>query len=185
MSLYRSVSQALRSAYGYESRDILQHNRIFADLRGGGVRLRTPEAWEGLTAWERVAQSAYVMLLVRQTLSAERMNVVDAYYTLPSVESLAIRKHGACVTLARRARDVVDGSPPWDFTLATVAEWAGVGKVKPKEWAEKLAVNPSTLRRWRTGRGEYGSGIVGVLDDWLDLARRDLGGPMRDAGLLG
>jgi hypothetical protein len=181
---YTSVNQALRSAYGSEGRYVIQMSQAIAGLRGGGVRIRPNPYWEGLTAWERVAQAALTLLLVRQTLQGVKLLVVEAHYTVPADDNLTLRKQGRLIALSERVCGAIDTKPDSRYLLAAVAAWAGFGELDDKEWSKQLSVHTKTLQRWRVGRGEYGQGITGVLDDWLDGARRELGGPMREAGLI-
>lgn len=196
---YTSVNQALRSAYGSEALDVVQMSHAIASLRGGGVRVRSNPYWDGLTAWERIAQAAMTLALVQQTLRGARLAAVEAYYTaakLPVARpdgkpnecsgdaNLILRKQGRLIALSQRLCGLTDGNPDSGYVLAAVGAWAGFNELDDKAWSERLKVHIKTLQRWRIGRGEYGQGITGMLDDWLDGARRELGGPMREAGLI-
>lgn len=195
---YTSVNQALRSAYGSEARHVIQMSQAISGLRGGGVRIRSNPYWEGLTAWERIAQAAMTLSLVQQTLRGPRLLTVEAFYTvakLPEARkdgrpsdtadaNLMVRKQGRLVALSQRIHDLIDGNPDSRYVLAAVGAWAGFNKLDNDAWSKSLGVHKKTLQRWRVGRGEYGQGIEGILDDWLDGARRELGRPMREAGLI-
>ena len=182
---FRSVSHALRVGYGAEARHLYQPDSTFAQLRGGSVRLPTPPYFEGFTAHDRAAEAGKVVGLCRRVLSGAELFAVEAYY-LPvdkSEPGVLFRKQHNCSSLIPVVRSSLSSPPPDAFIAAVVGEWANLADINGEALAKDLGVNRSTIMRWRKSE-KGGRAINDTLNDRLDNARRLLGWPMRQYGLV-
>ena len=186
---FNSVSNALMRGYAAEARHLYQRDSTFSQYQGGSVRLPSSPYAEGLNAWEKAADAGKVVGLVRRTLSGPVLLAVEAYY-LPNEKSdpaVVFRKQYSCSGLIPYVRLNMKAPPPDGFIASAVGAWAGAVKWTDEDneqWASHLKVSVKTLQRWRFGRQGYTQGMDSMLNDCLDLARRKLGQPMRDYGLI-
>ena len=178
---FHSVSHALLMGYAAEARHLYQRDSTFAQLRGGSVRLPTPPYFEGFTAHDRAAEAGKVVGLCRRILKGPELYAVEAYY-LPvdrSEPSVMFRKEVAASQLVPIARDAA--ACPGAFASAVVAEWAGFGSAKSEDVAKQCNVSQRTIQRWHKAGGRSAHRVLNAI---LDEARKRLGNPMREYGLI-
>jgi transposase-like protein len=184
---FRSVSHALRIGYSAEASPLYQRDSTFSQYRPheGGVRLPQPPYFEGFTAHDRAAEAGKVVGITRRTLTGAELFAVEAYY-LPNDKSepgVIFRKQHYCSQLIPIARQAVSSPPPDAFIAAVVREWANLADINGEALAKQLGVNRSTIMRWRKAH-KVGRQINDALNERLDNARRLLGQPMRQYGLV-
>jgi len=178
---FHSVSHALRMGYAAEARHLYQPDSTFAQLRGGSVRLPTPPYFEGFTAHDRAAEAGKVVGLCRRVLNGPELFAVEAYY-LPNDKAepgVLFRKQFAASQLVPMARDAA--ACPGAYAAAVVAEWAGLGAVDSDKTAKACKVSQRTVQRWNKAGGRSAHKVLNAL---LDEARKRLGTPMREYGLI-
>jgi len=178
---FNSVSHALRMGYAAEARHLYQPDSTFAQLRGGSVRLPTPPYFEGFTAHDRAAEAGKVVGLCRRILKGPELFAVEAYY-LPNDKAepkVIDAKNYAASQLLPLAMDA--SGLQGRVAAAVIAEWAGFGQVNGEKLAKKCGVHRSTISRWMKAGGRTAHK---VLNAKLDDARKRLGNPMREYGLI-
>ena len=203
-AVYRSVRGAIRAAY--ESEVAVVHGRVptvphTVDYKTDGPD--GPQIGCPLMGWAmqerghvqnasvyqaryfRIAEAHWCLTLIRDSLDDDLMSVLDAKYTVLGEPLLEIRKYAAIMCTTGMVMKLgTYGPPDWDFTLASVAEWAGFGRYNRTQWADHLSVTRRTLRNWRHGRGWYGCGIDDRLRVMLAEAEYALVDPLHERGLV-
>ena len=200
---YRSVRDAIRAAYASEVAEVIGRTPtvtyragpktdgpdgpVIGDMligsaiqeRASGVRSN------GQAPFEAIAEGVWAMSLIRDTLPDDLMAVVDAKFTLMGDPLLELRKYAATVRVAGTLlRLGIYGPPDYDYTIATVAEWAGFGALNRKAWEAHLGFRDRTFDHWRYGRGFYGVGIDARLRVCLAEAVDTLAPAMVERGLV-
>jgi hypothetical protein len=145
------------------------------------VRLPTPPYFEGFTAHDRAAEAGKVVGLCRRTLKGPELFAVEAYY-LPNDRAepgVMFRKQFAASQLVPMARDAA--ACPGAYAAAVVAEWANIVTLNTDEVAKACKVSQRTVQRWNKAGGRSAHKVLNAL---LDEARKRLGTPMREYGLI-
>jgi hypothetical protein len=70
---------------------------------------------------------------------------------------------------------------PGAYAAAVVAEWAGLGAVDSDKTAKACKVSQRTVQRWNKAGGRSAHKVLNAV---LDEARKRLGNPMREYGLI-
>jgi hypothetical protein len=139
----------------------------------------------GLSQFEQIAEGHWAMNAIRDTLHPDRMDVLDAKYTLPDTNELAVRKDTAAHRVAAMLEDAdTYASPEPMFLVATVFDWAGLGRRNDEAAQEMFGVCPRTLKRWLHGRQPWGAGIICTLNEWQRDAERILYPVLSERGFV-
>ena len=185
---FRSVSHALRAGYEAECHLSYQPVSAFSQYRPeeGGVRLPPEAYWQGATANDRAAESGKVVGLVRRTLSGPVLFAVEAYY-LPNDKAeprVVFQKQYACSQLIPHVRNGIKHAPEAQVLQVVIWLWARLIEEPKSDVAQEVGVSTRTVKRLTTGTTGYKRAADGLLNDYLDDARRKLGEPMRAYGLI-
>jgi hypothetical protein len=189
---FRSVSNALRYGYNGEAKQLCRGSAIASlyrppagDIYSEPEQTPTPY-WHGASALDRAAEAGKVVGLVRRTLFAPVLTAVEAYY-LPadlSRPDILFRKHHHCSQLIPFVRKNVKGSPDGKVLELAISVWAGLIENPKRDDAKDAGVSVRTVERLKSKRIGYVRDAEGLLNEYLDSARRQLGEPMRAYGLI-
>ena len=185
---FHSVSHALTRGYEAECHLSYQPVSAFSQYRPeeGGVRLPAEPYWQGATAADRAAEAGKVVGLVRRTLSGPVLFAVEAYY-LPNDKAeprVVFQKHYACCQLIPHVRKGIKSAPADEVLQVVISLWAKLIEEPKEDVAQDANVSRRTIKRLANGTTGYKRAADGLLNDYLDDARRRLGEPMRAYGLI-
>lgn len=191
--LFRSVQEALHSAYAWEQRAAPKLSRVFADLLSTSRPLRPAH---GMDPQELLAQAALTQRVARQSLTPLGWAAIEAYYIRaaprgtpdPVARNARRRKTLALYVLYRAV--LPRSSVPrraHRFGLITAQVWSGLRLVGPTqmEWAGQYGVGQQTISQWTSGhpRRRMRPGLVRLLDAELAAAEGALAEPFQRVGL--
>jgi hypothetical protein len=172
---YRDARAAVTAAYDCEAGEVIK--RASTEKGSPSHGLETP--------YERFGQAGIAMRVIRESLG-ERIEALDAKYTNAKSLELAERKLAALERLTNRALQSgeIYGEPDPEYTKAAMEAWAGLGRLRGPEWADRLGVSTRALRWWRHGRPGWGKGITEWADREIDEALVDIEGPLQARGII-
>ena len=112
--------------------------------------------------------------------------MIDLYYTVPNDVVLFNRREKLARLISYKLSLRHSQADRW-YLCDVVREWAG-GKaartMTDQEWSKKLGVNPSTLYRWRSGKGVKHQGAMTELDRMLRQGRGQIETVMIERGVV-
>jgi hypothetical protein len=171
---FRTADHALYFAYAEETRVFCKTSEPIIGSSGG----QTPQ--------DSMAQSVFILSLLRRKLPEHLSDALDGYYTVPDGITLEGRKEIALRSLSYRVWEEM-GRIPHRWYLCDVArEWSRHNRREHDDawWAKRLSTTSRTLRNWRKGWGDH-IGAGERLDTLLSGARARAGDVMCNAGICG
>ena len=204
---YRNVRHAIHCAYASEVAEVWGRNLDLYDLGKDdddpaddnlrlsdfvvseylGALTHDPagDYRDDLSAYEWIAEGAWTLALIRDTLPPDLAQVLDARFTVPTKAKQHSHKVTSVQVVCNQVvKAATYAKPDRRYCLATVADWAGLGELNDDAAMDRYGVNWRTLHRWRHGRQPWGDGIVCTLNDWLQEAENILHAVLTRRGLV-